>query len=295
VPWWHPRNVAAAIGWTPTVIRFPTPAAENTLAYHFEIEAPPVLQISSATLIAGRPNVKKEKPSWDHVTGGFPVVGLHAIEVPNGSMSRCQVELRLNRRGWLSSSLVTSVLSSALLWATWAAAVKSSQASLVAATLLAITAAVMIFIVQPSEHQMASRLVTSIRAAATASVFLLISVGAYVTFVPEPSRSVVMGSAVVSTACTLLVLLAWIRARPDPDRRISPWEQGLTLGPDPERPQFDNLHEAREHFDFDRPAIIVESSEGDHRDKFRWTKDHVDHLSDRLKKVLRRLRSEDGN
>jgi hypothetical protein len=62
-------------------------------------------------------------------------------------MSRCQVELRLNRRGWLSSSLVTSVLSSALLWATWAAAVKSSQASLVAATLLAITAAVMIFII----------------------------------------------------------------------------------------------------------------------------------------------------
>jgi hypothetical protein len=63
-----------------------------------------------------------------------------------------------------------------------------------------------------------------------------------------------MGSAVVSTACTLLVRLARTRARPDPDRRISPWEQGLTLGPDPERPQFDNLHEAREHFDFDCPA-----------------------------------------
>ncbi|PVZ08179.1 hypothetical protein [Actinomycetospora cinnamomea] len=181
------------------------------------------------------------------------------------------------------------------LWATWAAAVKSSQASLVAATLLAVTAAVMIFIVQPTEHQMASRLVTSVRAAATASVFLLISVGAYVTFVPEPSRSVVMVSAVVSTACTLLVLLAWMRARPERDPRISPWEQGLTLGPDAERPQFDNLHDTREHFDFDRPAIIVESSEGDHRDKFRWTADHVDHLSDRLKKVLRRLRSERGD
>ena len=33
-------------------------------------------------------------PSWDHVSGELPLVGLHAAEVPNGSISGVQVRLK---------------------------------------------------------------------------------------------------------------------------------------------------------------------------------------------------------
>jgi hypothetical protein len=280
--------LAAAIGWSPTVIRFPTPAAENTLSYHFEIDAPPGVLIASASLIGGRPNVTAEQPSWDHVAGGFPVVGLHAIEVPAGSMSRCQVELRLNRRGWLTASLLTSMLSTVLLWASASLAVpvKSDQAPALAATLLTITAAVMVLIVKPTEHQMASRLVTSVRAVATISIFLLIAAGAIITFVHDPSVWLLRGSATLATICTLLVLLAWVRAQPKRESITSPWEQGLDIGLTERGLRFETLHAARTHFGFDKPAILVETSEGDHREKFRWSKEVEDYLDRSLASAL---------
>lgn len=85
---WHPAVLSPALGLTPTRIRFPVPAAENAASFHFEIDAPEGVQIVEASLLAGPPG--GENPSFDHVQGCFPTVGLHVIEVPNWSRPRNQ-------------------------------------------------------------------------------------------------------------------------------------------------------------------------------------------------------------
>ncbi len=288
LPVWAPEPLAAATGRSPTVIRFPIPAAENTLSYHFEIEAPAGVQIASASLVADRPNERRcEGPSWDHMSGGFPVVGLHACDVPNGSLSQAQVELRLSRRGWLTASLFASWASALLLWTTagtaplWATADANKEG--VATALLTITAAVLAFVVRPVEHQMASRLVIGVRAAAWFAMGLLIVVGSLIAFSNRPPGLELTGTpAALATACAGLVLLAWRRARPS-EPRISPWEQGLLLS---KSEGFKTLEEARESFGFNRPAVLVESSEGDHRENFQWTQKIERDLIERLEAAL---------
>lgn len=282
---WNRMRLATAIGWSPTVIRFPTPAAENTASYHFEIEAPPGVVLASASMVAGRPT-EDNAPSWDHVAGGLPVVGLHVVDVPNGSMSRAQVSLRLDRRGWLSLSMLASVLSAGLLWATAILPAARGQSPAAAAALLTITAAVVVFIAQPAAHQMASRLVTSVRAAAAISVILLITVGAVITFT-TPSVGWLRAAAIIASLCTSLVVVAWLRARPS-HNRISPWEQGLGIVAmrRPGAQTFDTLDAARREFGFDQPAVMVESSEGDHREAFGWTRSIEQDLNQRLSAYL---------
>lgn len=287
LPVWAPRRLSAAIGWSPTVISFPIPAAENTQSYHFEIEAPAGVMIASASLVAGRPNEDHEPPSWDHVAGGFPVVGLHACDVPNGSLSQAQVQLRLNRRGWLTASLLACLLSTALLWATALTATRGDR-STVATAILTITAAVIVFVVKPTEHQMASRIVTSVRATATISMFLLVAVGSFITFVASPAYDLLHVAAVGASLCSLLVVLAWLRAQPS-QVQISPWEQGLKIKQsDRLTPtSFPAFEDARRHFDFHRPSVKVESSEGDHREAFEWTSLVEETLNQRLLTALR--------
>jgi hypothetical protein len=292
LPLWAPKRLAAVIGWSPTVVRFPTPAAENTQSYHFEVEAPSGVMIASASMVAGRPN-EPVAPSWDHVEGGFPVVNLHVVDVPNGSMSRTQVSLRLSRRGWLTASALASAFSSVLLWAAGLLHVRGEQGQTVATALLAVTAAVIVFIVRPDEHQMASRLVTTVRAAATVSVFLLVAVGVLITFRDQPPQATLRAAAVVGTICTLLVLVGWARARPSRSR-ISPWEQGLLLlddRSDRTTVAFDNLEDARRRFGFDQPSIKVDSSEGDHGETFNWTDATEGELEGRLLRLLAALGS----
>jgi hypothetical protein len=290
--WWHPARLATGVGLSPTVIRFPTPAAENTASYHFEIVAPTGVVIESASLVAGRPNERAE-PSWDRVVGGLPVVGLHVVGVPNGSMSRAQVALRLSRRGWLTTTLFASALTTFLLAAVALAQPRStsggSQTSDIATALLTITAAVVAFVAKPPAHQMASRLVTTVRGAAGVAMILLLTIGASISF-GWRHQLVFTGAACIAGICTLLVGFAFWKARPRHDQ-ISPWEQGLGVVTERRRPEqrrFDGLEAARREFRFDRPAVMVESSEGDHREAFHWTRSVEDDLDRRLRAALDR-------
>lgn len=67
---WRPPVWTSALGLTATRIEFPVPAAENTDSFHFEIDAPKGVQITEASLLAGRPG--QARLSLDHGQGGFP-------------------------------------------------------------------------------------------------------------------------------------------------------------------------------------------------------------------------------
>ena len=102
--------VRSMLGIEPVRLRFLTPSAENCTSYHFEFTAPPDVRIERATLLAGRPQsttagVHLGNVSVDDVTPRGPTAGLHAVEVPNGSLCRAQIDLRVPSQGWLGTLL----------------------------------------------------------------------------------------------------------------------------------------------------------------------------------------------
>jgi len=141
--------------------------------------------------------------------------------------------------------------------------------------------AVVVFVVQHQEHQMASRLVTWVRAAGVVGVVMLVVVAALLTFTEEAPTAWMRAAAGLATACTGLIGVAWLRARPS-DVSISPWEQGLSLNELPRKAGPATLDVARETFGFDRPAIKVASSEGDHQARFSWNAKVEEDLCKRL-------------
>ncbi len=145
----------AHLGLTPTLIRFPLPAAELAASFHFEVQAPPEVSISRAKLIAGRPNATRPDPpdsaapparreeaewlpSFDAVIGGYPTIDLHVTDVPYGSLSRAQVALQPTPKGWLSMAVLACSVSTATLTIAWLAHnVRSDVASTLMVTFAA--------------------------------------------------------------------------------------------------------------------------------------------------------------
>jgi hypothetical protein len=280
------ERLRASLGHSPLAIRFPVPAAEYALSYHFEIEAPPGAVIRRASLVAGRPGADEVKRlSWDDVAGGLPVVGLHATEVPNGSVSGVQVLLRPSPRGWLFTNAFASLLTLALLWATAGSSITRDQVQVIAGALFAIGAAFIVFIVQPGEHQMVSRLVASVRYAMAALTGLLIASGLLITF-PDPTThwSPLTVCASLAIPCTALIVWAFMRARRRVSNvRISPWEQGIDIESAGEtvHRDFKSLEDAHHYFGFYRSAVMVQTAEGEHLEK-PWNKTIDYQLQSRL-------------
>jgi hypothetical protein len=285
--WGRFRESLSSLGLTPTVIRFPTPAAENSLSYHFEIEAPPGSVLTRASLVAARPGdgQSKEHVSWDHVAGGSPVVGLHAIEVENGSIAAAQVSLRADRRGWLTTNLLTTFIITALLWATAYHRINDAQITILASAMFAVAGAFVVFVVQPAEHQMVSRLLASVRHAVEIAILLLCGAGLFVTFGSPTSRRWLSLLAVACSLCTVLVLLAFLLASGRRRRKIyiSPWEQGVDIEQTGRAvtASFNDLNQALERFGFLKPAIMVQTAEAEHFEK-PWTAAVDDMLRERL-------------
>jgi hypothetical protein len=108
------RTLREVFALKPTRVRFLTPSAENCASYHFEFTAPTGLSIAHASLVAGRPNEdgsldSHAKVSWDAVDNPGHSAGLHAVEIPNGSLCRAQVDLRIPSRGWLGTVTASCV------------------------------------------------------------------------------------------------------------------------------------------------------------------------------------------
>ena len=283
---------ASRTGREPTAIRFPVPAAEYTLSYHFEIEAPPGAVITEASLVAGRPGPDEHlRLSWDHVAGGRPVVGLHAVDVPNGSISGVQVLLRPSSRGWLFTNALAAALTLLVLVATVAASFSGTQSELVVAgAIFAISAAFIVFVVQPGEHQMVSRLVANVRYAMATLVGLLVLAGLLIIILSGwVAHGTLIALCVIAFPFTFLILGAYRRAwRAHAGKETvhrSPWEQGVDIDDGAEAvldPEFESLEQAHERFGFYGPAIMVQTAEGEHLED-PWT-DRIDSdLKTRLK------------
>jgi hypothetical protein len=278
-----PTVLLSALGFMPTRIRFPVPAAENTASFHFEIDAPPEVQVVEASLLAGRPN--EEKPSFDHVQGGFPTVGLHVIEVPNGSLSRVQVDLQVVTRGWLTTSMLSTWAIFGLLFAFASHQTGVREAKDVAPlVLIGLAGGIIGLIAQSDVHALAAHLLKWARSLVTLAVVLLLVVTTVIAL--EPAHVSRVGLAlwaatasggVIASLLTAVCALSWKRQH----KSIrSPWEQNRAYDKLPDLPE--SFNKAARDYHYDKPAVRVDSAEGWHTE-FLWTDDSERQLMSALK------------
>ena len=270
---WSPVPILAAIGWIPTRIRFPTPAAENAASYHFEVHAPAGVAIDSATMLAGRPDEARAKrpPSIDQVTGGLPTVDLHVIDVERGSLSRAQVDLRLAADSWLTLATACAWLTAvALFWAASRLGAPGNRENDAASALfITFTVALAAILWRPPEHRMAMRLLSKVGLMAYTSCLLLLMAAAM--FVFEKDRRLsgmlqLLGAFGVLVAALLTITLVRVLHAARRDTILSPWEQGRGVADELEDAKHNSAtHEtfkaASEDLGFTTPAIKVASAE----------------------------------
>jgi hypothetical protein len=278
LPPWHPVVWSSALGFTTTRIRFPVPAAENTASFHFEVDAPRGVQIAEASLLAGRPDsgwgphdarrAEEDKLSFDRVRGGFPTVGLHVVEVPNGSLSRVQLGLQVVTRGWLMTSMLSAwAVFGLLLACCWHSPEVPKDKDTVALILVAVAAGVAALIAQSASHGLAAHLLKWSRALASVAAGLPVVAATFIAFdSARPARvaDALLGTAVAAGTIAVILfavcLLAWWRQRRENVQ--SPWEHSHERKQVPPR-EVSFVAAACTHH-YVRPAMRIDSAEGWH-------------------------------
>jgi hypothetical protein len=280
---WEWGNVVSALGLRPTRIRFQVPSAENAASYHFEFTAPDGVRIVRAELLAGRPNDPLKHVSADHAPGRGQTVGLHAVEVPHGSLCRAQVDLRVPSRGWLATSVISYWLIFAVLGTViWHLFLRSSawsdvQITNVVLLLVSASAGVATLIAQREAGEVALRLVSRIRALGVLAIGLPI-IGAGFLIYPNrdgdaapgtPDRVGLSVLTLVALGIVALATTAWWATKRD-ERHAeaqSPWNitRESESPPEPVR----DYRLALRRFGFETAAVGIKSAEGWH-ERYAW-------------------------
>ena len=281
LPWHDLSQVAAAFGLRPTRVRFQVPAAENAASYHFELEAPGGVQIVAASLLAGRPNNPLRHVSVDHVIGHTSRVGLHAVEIPNGSLCRTQVDLAIPTRGWLTATLVSCWLIFAVLLSVAVHRLPSgpsgaNQLTNVVVLLVSTSAGVATLVAQRDAGGVGARLVAKLRAIGVIATALpIVSAGlltygnlaassdTQTTALQWPALLLAGGSAVAALLITTAWLRSWRAERRQEQR--SPWDMTL----DEVEPVAADYRVALREYGFETAAVAIRSAEGWH-ERYDW-------------------------
>lgn len=280
-PWWNRHRLAAALGWTPTKVRFPVPAAENAASFHFEVEAPPGVDIIEASVLAGVPDGGQdaaERPSFDRIRMRLPTVGLHVTAVPSGSSSRAQVHLQVATGGWYTTMLLscwaTFLLLVAVLLHVRSNAITTPADAIV--ILAGVAAAVATLIAQGEFPGMAGRLLRLRRGLAAAEAVLPLIAATLFLFdgrgAVQRRQWELLGLCSVAAVITIIISISWVQGRRRRERyhATSPWE----MAPELDKPvaSTGSFWETAQRHGYRTPAIRVDSAEAWHQ-HFRWTRE----------------------
>ena len=195
---WGLTAFSAAMGFSPTRIKFPVPAAELAGSFHFKISAPPEVSIPKSVLLAGRPKPEsaqtpaasatctasqgnqyalmkdreRRRPSFDAISGGYPTVDLHVADVPYGSRSRALVEVEASATGWFATAAFSSCLASGILGF---AAFAKPPLGVGSTLLMTFAAGLAVLLVRQDPHRLVTRLLSKVRLLATFTAVLALA------------------------------------------------------------------------------------------------------------------------
>lgn len=282
---WQMHALAVAMGWTTTKVRFRVPAAENATGFHFEIQAPPGVDIVEASILAAVPETNGGEPEtlhpwqYDHVRMRLPTVGLHVASVPNGSFSTAQVDFQVSIRGWYATMLLscwaTFLLLIALALHVRADAIQTTSTTDIVVFLAGVAAAVATLVAQGEFSGMAGRLLTMPRMLAAFEAALLLIAATLFLFVgPSENRRrpwELVGLCVIAGLITLVVSASWLLARSRlwvRHESASPREMAPGLKRASRNPV--SFWDAVQLYGYRMPAIRVDSAEAWHY-HFQWT------------------------
>jgi hypothetical protein len=285
VRWFNHHRLGAALGFKPTRIRFPVPAAENAASFHFEVAAPPGVDIVEASMLAGQPEPAKgateaeRRVSFDRIKLRLPTVGLHVAGVPNGSSSRAQVHLQVAVRGWYATMVVSCWVTFGLLLAILLNLGTSRvNTSDLVALLASLVAAIATLITQREFEGIAGRLLGLSRILASTEALLLLGATALFLFLaPGKGQSwpgwvppIIESACIAAGIISLVISGSWVAAflRQRREDATSPWEMGPEVVKPAEPPA--EFWEGARTYKYTRPAIRVDSAEAWHH-QFRWT------------------------
>ena len=282
---WQMYALATAMGWRTTKVRFRVPAAENATSFHFQIQAPPGVDIVEASILAAVPETDGVEPealsSWqyDHIRKRLPTVGLHVTSVPNGSFSTAQVDVQVSIRGWYATMLLscwaTFLLLIALALHVQSDKIQTGSTTDIVAFLAGVAAAVATLVAQGEFLGMAGRLLAVPRMLAAFEAGLLLIAATLFLFVgPSENRRrpwelVVL--CVIAGLITLMVSVSWLLARSRLRVRresASPREMAPGLKRATRNPV--GFRDAVQLYGYWVPAIRVDSAEAWHY-HFQWT------------------------
>lgn len=278
-------GLKSAFGISPKRVRFQVPGAENAASYHFEATAPHGLRIVKASLLAGRPNDPNELVGFDGIEGHAPTVGLHVIEVPNGSLCRAQLDLRVTSRGWLTTMMIScwvvfTVLLSVLLHERQR--IDQTQATGVVVLLITISAGVATLIAQRDAGGLAARMMAPLRALGALTTSLPVVAAGFLVYASvdqsgwqEWARVLAFWVfAIVSFVIAVVSSFAWYHTWKDEraDAGDSPWdmagfmERRRSMAIDQNIGYPNAVHK----LGFDTPALGIRSAEAYHW-RYSWT------------------------
>jgi hypothetical protein len=278
-----------AVGLRPTVIRLQVPGAENASSYHLELSAPTGVEVVRARLLAGRPNDDDGPYTNDRVVGHTATVGLHGVEIPNGSLCQAQVELRVTSRGLLTNAVFSCALvTSVLFWLSLQASAhamswSTGQVTNVIALLITTAAAVGAMIAHSSFTGVAARMVARLRGLAAVAVAQPVLAAGTLAFAEEthgvtPTVQLEEGTLTalwttmyVALAVFLMigsVLVLSLRCERRGSKLVSPWD--MTTDDDREEKAPSSYCGALKAYGFNGPAIGILSAEGWH-ERYAWT------------------------
>jgi hypothetical protein len=245
------------LGHKTTRLRLLIPSAENCASYHFEFTAPTGLGISSAALLAGRPNAgtTRKAVSWDRVENPGQSAGLHAVEIPNGSLCRAQVDLRIPSRGWLATLTLStwaiaivmcSVLFHARLFGSDAREWSIDQVTNIVLLLVTVTVGAVTYVAQHHAGDVVARMVSGLRVVGAASLTIPAMATMLLVYLREqPSdRNRIWVVAILGALTGLSILTAAVLTRAwhatfTSERRVgapSPWQMTSIDGQAPAQP-----------------------------------------------------------
>jgi hypothetical protein len=287
LPRWGLTALSAAMGFSPTRIKFPVPAAELAGSFHFEISAPPEVSIIRSVLLAGRPKPEsaqtpaapatctasegsqhalmkdreRRRPSFDAISGGYPTVDLHVADVPYGSRSRAQVEVEANATGWFATAAFSSCLASGILGF---AAFAKPPLGVGSTLLMTFAAGLAVLLVRQDPHRLVTRLLSKVRLLATFTAVLALA--AAVIMAASSTRNGytwLLILFVVSLFPTALITASWsialaraAWAKP----RESPWEHHR---PRKSRRRSDNPDLAAQLENHDRHEVLAQTMDSE--------------------------------
>ena len=228
----------------------------------------------------------------DGVDAPGELVGLHAVEIPNGSLCRAQVELRIPARGWLSTLFVIClaivVVTGMLTWYVdnnWPA--KPAQAQSLFLSLVTLSAVATTYVVHHDSKEVAARMLSWLRGAGLVVISAPVLMGIMLLFLQprvatgEADQVIgwFMALVAVALAASFVVFVALIATGVAEWRHalLSPWDMahiadGGRKEAMPLVPSFVDQYDYRRLvrlMRMSKPAIGVASAEGWH-ETYAW-------------------------